>query len=61
MGRRAGLALAALAVVSFAVGCSSEDVTGEPEDIGTLVHIAGGERISLCDRAMAVLVRREPA
>ena len=31
---------AALAL-SLLAGCSSEDVTGEPEDIGELVHVVG--------------------
>ncbi len=40
--RAAGVAiLAALLAVALG-GCSSEDVTGEPQDIGTLVHVASG-------------------
>ena len=36
-------ALAILAAgVCLAGACSSEDVTGEPEDIGTLVHVDAG-------------------
>ena len=27
--------------LSLVAGCSSEDVTGEPEDIGELVHVVG--------------------
>jgi hypothetical protein len=43
--RRNRAALIALVVALLGVvlvGCSSEDVTGEPEDIGTLVHVASG-------------------
>ena len=34
---------AALALVCLAAGCSSEDVTGEPEEIQALVEVVGRE------------------
>ncbi len=34
---------AAVAIVCLAAGCSSEDVTGEPERIQTLVEVVGAE------------------
>ena len=37
--RIAGLAIAIAAVLALGSACSSEDVTGEPEDIGTLIHV----------------------
>jgi hypothetical protein len=40
--RAAGLAILAALVVVALGGCSSEDVTGEPQDIGALVHVAPG-------------------
>jgi hypothetical protein len=39
--RTLAAALVAAAVLGAAAGCSSEDVTGEPEDIRTLVEVVG--------------------
>lgn len=43
---RVAVLVALLAVAAVMAGCSSEDVTGEPEDIGALVHVASGSECS---------------
>jgi hypothetical protein len=51
---RAGPA-AGLAALALLAGCSSSDITGEPEDIGTLVQVVASGSHCIADGGDAIL------
>jgi hypothetical protein len=46
---------AGLAALALLAGCSSNDVTGEPEDIGTLVRVVASRSHCMADGGDAIL------